>query len=79
MSSKCMEIEKHSEVNSTRDMFKNIKSLTKQAAPKLNVMKDENGKILNEDEDIKAIWKEHCGKLYASKETEEERRMWMWD
>ncbi len=72
ISSKCMEIEKHSEVNNTRDMFKNIKSLTKKAAPKLNVLKDENGNILTEDEEIKARWKEYCGKLYASKETEEE-------
>jgi len=72
ISQKCMEIEKHSAANNTRDMFKNIKSLTKKATPKLNVLKDENGNILTEEEDIKARWKEYCGKLYASKEVEEE-------
>ena len=68
ISKKCGEIEKYSQSNNSRDMFKNIKSQYKKPAPKLNVLKDANGNILTEDEDIKNRWKEYCEKLYAAKE-----------
>ena len=49
-------------------MYKNIKLLTKKPVPKLNVLKDASGKILTEDTEIKARWKQYCQNLYASQE-----------
>ncbi|XP_072022451.1 uncharacterized protein [Amphiura filiformis] len=49
-------------------MYKNIKALTSKPVPRPNVLKDENGTILTEVEEIKSRWKQYCEKLYASQE-----------
>ncbi|XP_072019722.1 uncharacterized protein [Amphiura filiformis] len=65
---KCAEVEKDSVSGNTKDMYKNIKALTSKPVPRLNVLKDENGTILTEVEEIKSRWKQYCEKLYASQE-----------
>ena len=40
----------------------------KTCSYKLNVLKDASGKILTEDIEIKARWKQYCPNLYASQE-----------
>ena len=56
-------------------MFKNIKLLTSKPNTKLNVLKDKDGNILTEEDEIKTRWKEYCEQLYASREdgTQEDR------
>lgn len=63
---KCAEVERDSSTNNTKDMFKNIKLLTSKPTTKLNVLKDEDGNILTEENEIKTRWKEYCEKLYVS-------------
>ena len=65
---KCAEVERNSVTNNTKDMYRNIKQLTNKPTHRLNVLKDENGNILTEEEEIKARWKQYCENLYASKE-----------
>ena len=54
----CQELEDHSQSNSSRNLFR------------LAVIKDEDGKILTESEEIKDRWKRYCEELYASQETD---------
>ena len=49
-------------------MYRNIKQLTNKPTHRLNVLKDEDGNILTEEEEIKARWKQYCENLCASKE-----------
>ena len=73
---RCAEVEKNSASNNTKDMFKNIKLLTSKPSTKLNVVKDKDGNVLTEEDEIKTRWKEYCEELYASKDdddTQEDR------
>ena len=72
---RCAEVEKNSASNNTKDMFKNIKLLTSKPSTKLNVVKDKDGNVLTEEDEIKTRWKEYCEELYASKDddTQESR------
>ena len=64
----CKEIEDHS--NNSRSLFKGVKDLTSKSAPRLAVIKDENGKVLTESEEIKDRWKRYYEGLFASREVE---------
>ncbi len=48
--------------------LKGIKDLTSRRSPRLPVIKDENGIVLTESDDIKDRWRNYCEGLYASKE-----------
>ena len=47
-----------------------MKDLTGKSTARLAVIKDEDGKILTESEEIKDRWKCYCEELYASQETD---------
>ena len=47
-----------------------MKDLTGKSTARLAVIKDEDGKILTESEEIKDRWKRYCEELYASQETD---------
>ena len=51
------EVEKDNATNNTKEMFKNIKLLTSKSSSRLNVMKDKDGNILTEEDEIKSRWK----------------------
>ena len=54
-------------------MFKEINSMTKQFQPQLRVVKDKQGTILTENEEVKSRWKEYCKDMYKCfEDTEEE-------
>ena len=72
ITNKCAEVENDSVSGNTKDMYKHIKALTSKPVPRLNVLKDENGTILTEVEEIKSRWKQYCEKLYASQEDKAE-------
>ena len=66
----CEEIEEFSSKNNSRSLFKAVKDLTNRSTARLAVVKDENGKILTEDEEIKERWRTYCETLNASREDE---------
>ena len=66
----CQELEDHSQSNSSRNLFRSVKDLTGKSTARLAVIKDEDGKILTESEEIKDRWKRYCEELYASQETD---------
>ena len=66
----CQELEDHSQSNSSRNLFRSVKDLTGKSTARLAVIKDEDGKILTESEEIRDRWKRYCEELYASQETD---------
>ena len=54
---KCKKIEEHMRENRSREMYAEIKSLTKSLHPRLGVIKDENGETVTESEKIIGRWK----------------------
>ena len=68
---KCQELEDHSQNQNSRSLFRAVKDLTSKSTAKLAVIKDEDGKILTESEEIKDRWKRYCEELYASQELNE--------
>ena len=66
----CQELGDHSQSNSSRNLFRSVKDLTGKSTARLAVIKDEDGKILTESEEIKDRWKRYCEELYASQETD---------
>ena len=64
----CNELEDHSAKNNSRYLFRGVKDLTRKTKAKLATIKDENGKVLTEENEIKDRWKRYCEKLYASQE-----------
>ena len=65
----CSEVERESAANHSKSVYKNIKLLTKKPVPRLNVLKGADGKVITEDFEIKARWKQYCQNLYASQES----------
>ena len=51
--------------NKSREMYKEIESLTKTFQPRLGVIKDENGETLTETEKITDRWKRYCEEMYT--------------
>lgn len=70
--SKCNKIENLMKENKSREMFEEIKNLTRKQTPKLKVINDANGKTLIEDEDIAKRWAEYCSSMYKREDDEEE-------
>lgn len=64
----CQELEDHSQSNNSRNLFRSVRDLTRKTTARLAVIKDEDGKILTESEEIKDRWKRYCEGLYASQE-----------
>ena len=62
--SKCSEIEEHMKKGRSKDLFKVIKDIVKTKMPQCSTVKDTNGKILTESEDIKRRWRTYCEELY---------------
>ena len=62
---KCKQIEDHMKENRSREIYKEIESLTKTFQPLLGVIKDENGETLTETEKITDRWKRYCEEMYS--------------
>ena len=63
---KCETIEDLKSKNRSREMYNDIKSLTKTFQPRLGVIKDENGKTLTESEKIADRWKRYCEDMFTN-------------
>ena len=48
----------------TRDLFKKIRDIKGKFHAKMSSIKDKNGRVLTEAEDIKKSWQEYTEELY---------------
>ena len=63
---KCEDLERHK--NNSKAAFAIVKEITKKRIPRLDVIHDENGITLTENEDIKERWVQYSTKLFAAQE-----------
>ena len=64
LSDQCKEIEENNRMGKTRDLFKKIRDTKGTFHAKMGSIKDRNGMVLTEAEDIKKRWQEYTVKLY---------------
>ena len=60
----CEQADKGLSVGNTREAYSLLKMLRKEFAPRLNVIRDQQGTMLQSKEDIKQRWTEYCSSLY---------------
>ena len=58
-SNQCNIIEESNSKGNTRDLFKTIRDITGTFTPRTGIVKDKQGKDLNEEDEVKAGWKEY--------------------
>ena len=59
LSDQCKEIEENNGMGKTRDFFKKIRNTRGIFHAKMDTIKDRNGMVLTEAEDIKKRWQEY--------------------
>ena len=64
LSDQCKEIEENNRIGKTRDLFKKIRDPKGTFHVKMGSIKDRNGMVLTEAEDIKKRWQEYTEELY---------------
>ena len=64
LSEQCKEIEENNRMGKTRDLFKKIRDTKGTFHAKMGTIKDINGMVLTEAEDIKKRWQEYTEELY---------------
>ena len=60
----CKRIEDNSITNSIKDLYQGVKNSTNKFKPTIDTIKDENGKILGEAEEVKERWAHYSTDLY---------------
>ena len=64
LSDQCKEIRENNRMGKTRDLFKKIRDTKGTFHAKMGTIKDRNGMLLTEAEDIKKRWQEYTEELY---------------
>ena len=64
LSDQCKEIEKNNRMRKTRDLFRKIRDTKGTFHAKMCTIKNKNGMVLTEAEDIKKWWQEYTEKPY---------------
>ena len=64
LSDQCKEIEGNNRMGKTRDLFKKIRHTKGTFHAKMGTIKDRNGMVLTEAEDIKKRWQEYIEEPY---------------
>ena len=67
LSDQCKKIEENNRMGKTRDLFKRIRDTKGTFHAKMGTIKNRNGMVLTEAEDIKKKWQEYTEKLYKKK------------
>ena len=67
LSDQCKEIEENNRMGKTRDLFKKIRDSKGTLHANMGTIKDRNGMVLTEAEDIKKRWQEHTEELYKKR------------
>src|ERR1700722_18472959 len=60
----CEQAEKGLNIGNTRQAYGLIKTLKKQIVPRLNVIRNQEGEILQTKDEIKQRWTQYCSSLY---------------
>lgn len=60
----CKTIEDLQKLGKDGDMFREIRTLTSDFRPQLQIIEDKNGKTLTESKDIAERWKDYCIEMY---------------
>ena len=58
------QLEENNRIRKTRDLFKKIRDIKETYHAKMGSIKDSNGMVLTEAEDIKKRWQEYKEELY---------------
>ena len=66
-SDQCKEIEENNRMGKTRGLVKKIRNTKGTFHAKMGTIKDRNGMVLTEAEDIKKRWQEYTEELYKKK------------
>ena len=66
-SDQCKEIEENNRMGKTRDLFKKIRDTKGTFHAKMGSIKDRNGMVLTEAEDIKKRWQEYTEEMYKKR------------
>ena len=64
LSDQCKDIERNNRMGMARDLFKKIRDTKGRFHAKMGSIKDRNGMVLTEAEDIKKRWQEYTEELY---------------
>ena len=64
LSNQCKEMEENNRMGKTRDLFKKIRDTKGTFHAKMGSIKDRNGRVLTEAEDIKKRWQEYTEERY---------------
>ena len=64
LSDQCKEIEENNRMRKTRELFKKIRDTKGAFHAKMSTIKDRNGMVLTEAEDIKKRWQEYTEELH---------------
>ena len=62
LNDECKEIEENNRMGKTRDLFKKFKDTKETFHAKMHTIKDRNGMVLREAQDIKMRWQEYTEK-----------------
>lgn len=61
----CREIQSHFNCNTSRDLFQKIKLLTRKFKPKNWAVKDKEGNLVTDLDQVIMVWQQYCMDLYA--------------
>jgi len=61
---KCEQAEKGLNIGNTREAYSLLKMLKSEFVPRLNVIRDQQGTVLQSKDDIKQRWTQYCSSLY---------------
>jgi len=64
----CKEMEEEGKKGRTKELFAKIKEITKTAGPRMGSLKTKDGKIIGDEEEMKARWREYTEELYKEDE-----------
>ena len=69
---RCREIQQMAKEKRSKQTYKLIKQINKDWQPQQRAIKNKDGKLLYEEEEIRERWTEYCGELYQEKGTSSE-------
>lgn len=64
----CMEIERYSATNESRELFNKVKYLSREFQLRTQIIQDENGRRITDPGGIAEVWRKYCIKLYSDDE-----------
>lgn len=70
----CEKLETHSEHNNSKDLFQKIRVLTRKFRTKTWLIKDSDGVIRTEIDQVVEIWQQYCERLLENDQTSQENQ-----